>query len=435
MILPRSMVILALPCLGWAQTRPGAVDNSSRPFFPPIIQQRNETCAQDVGLYSMLSYEWNRTEERAASDPSRQLAGGFAWNLLTGGINRGTELVEGWQLAKEMGVPSIAEYHSPDRPILLNGYDRWFRAMQRRVDRYELFPLETESDLDRARAWLWNHDEPGASSGGLWALEARHEGREQIKIPEGLPGAGRALITGWGHSGKGHLMTVVGYDDQIGHDLNGDGQLTNDRDITGDRKVTLADWERGAFLLANSHGESWGDKGRAYVLYRAAAASTFRRGRWLGRVYWRENYRPQVTMRLRLFCSDASAFHLKVLGSNQGNASAFEPLLFSERRWPVEPPNSPARYSRFSREGLRLGTWPIGKPTEPIEIGLDLSEALPKGCDRAELRASLAGGKAVAKVHSASVLQYAEDGNLQGELALKPLPGEPLRWGSEEPRP
>ena len=48
----------------------------------------------------------------------------------------------------------------------------------------------------------------------------------------------------------GHALTVIGYDDEIGVDLNNDGEITNDIDINGDDVVDMGDWEMGALILA-----------------------------------------------------------------------------------------------------------------------------------------------------------------------------------------
>ncbi len=53
----------------------------------------------------------------------------------------------------------------------------------------------------------------------------------------------------------GHVLTVVGYDDTIECDINGDGRIE--------------DSERGAFKLANSWGDEWANNGFIWVMYDA----------------------------------------------------------------------------------------------------------------------------------------------------------------------
>lgn len=56
-------------------------------------------------------------------------------------------------------------------------------------------------------------------------------------------------------SGGWHGMTIVGYDDTIECDINGNG--------------VIEDAEKGALILANSHGTSFGTNGFAYIMYDA----------------------------------------------------------------------------------------------------------------------------------------------------------------------
>lgn len=53
----------------------------------------------------------------------------------------------------------------------------------------------------------------------------------------------------------GHALTIVGYDDTVECDINGNG--------------TIQDFEKGAFKIANSWGASWGNSGYTWVMYDA----------------------------------------------------------------------------------------------------------------------------------------------------------------------
>lgn len=65
-------------------------------------------------------------------------------------------------------------------------------------------------------------------------------------------------------------MTIVGYDDRIEFDLNGNG-------ICGEASAD----ERGAWIVMNSWGADWQNEGAVYVPY-AYAGPTFTNGRFSG---------------------------------------------------------------------------------------------------------------------------------------------------------
>ncbi len=54
---------------------------------------------------------------------------------------------------------------------------------------------------------------------------------------------------------QGHAMAIVGYNDNITYDLNGNGSIQN--------------FERGAFKVVNSHGNNWKNNGFIWVMYDA----------------------------------------------------------------------------------------------------------------------------------------------------------------------
>jgi hypothetical protein len=93
--------------------------------------------------------------------------------------------------------------------------------------------------------------------------------------------------------------------------VNGDGKITNDIDINNDGKVTLADWERGAFIVVNSWGQSWSKDGKIYLLYSAMVDPTWERGNYLGRIEV-SRYIPQSTLKLKLTCSNRSALRVTI---------------------------------------------------------------------------------------------------------------------------
>lgn len=248
-------------CLGCLR-----VDNSQRPQFPPVYRQRYGTCGQFTAAANIFTYEMNVLSGTAADSDERRFPATFSWNMMNRAEQTGSEAYHGWEVAKHVGLPTIATYGTVELTKVgawPNGYDVWRDAMNYRVTGYRYTSAQTVEQLNEARGWLYDRNRPDGDNeviGGLLAMDGRMGPREDrhlvtATIPEGEYRAGEDLWKTWGPAGYGHGLTCVGYDDNVGYDLNGDGLITNDMDINNDGKVTLADWERGAYIIVNSWGE------------------------------------------------------------------------------------------------------------------------------------------------------------------------------------
>ncbi len=413
---------------------PERVDLTRSPAFLPIVRQTHESCAQDAGISMMMTYEWNRIRGTSAGLPENRLAGRFLWNFLNRGENRGAELAEGWRLAMTMGVPSTARYEKhvgQETPLGAwpDGYELYREAMRHRVRAYRFSPLASLEDLQRAKRWLAGTAAGGPREGGLLAIEGRLRGARIVRIGEGCFEAGKSLVLAWGARGNGHVMTYAGYDDRVGVDLNGDGVLTNGRDLDGDGVIGLADWERGAFLAVNSFGREWGDEGKVYVLYRAAAVSGFRRGQWMAGVAVWPEYQPLLTLRLILKTSCQSAVRLRVRAEGE-EGGVFVPPLFEGAK-PIVPvePEGPERHSRFVTGKRRLSMGPGRSARDgtvlPVEMGFDLTGRLPFAAEGYILEFRLESPDdrpAEATLLEAALLRYGSDGALLEEVPFRDLP-------------
>lgn len=427
-----------------AEELPPKVDLSSSIFFPPVILQEGQSCAQEVGLSTMMTYEWNRLRGTEAVRPENRFAGRFLWHFLNRGENRGAELSEGWILAQEMGVLPEPSYGGIESSLGAwpSGYALYHEAMKYRVRGFQFIAVDTVEGLQRAKRWLHQRGEERRSPGGLLAIEGRLKGFEQVTIPEGQVGEGRQLVVKWGRGTEaGHLMTYAGYDDGVGHDVNGDGRITNDVDLNGDGELTLADWERGAFIAVNSYGTDWGDAGQTYVLYREAAVTPFRRGHWAAAMaVWPQAITPRLTVRLVLEASCQSALRVRLHSERAGGQRVTHaPVLFDggPRREVSVPPGSPEGYNRFltGQRRLSLGSLREGTRSEslPVELGLDLTGKLPLAAEFYELEGYLDEGDPVPGgpegiIHEVYLRRYDGNGQLEKEW---PFSGAPLRLDSE----
>jgi hypothetical protein len=385
---------------------PERLDNSVLKYFPPILKQAGGSCAQQAAVHNCYCYEVNLLRDLDARFIENQYPAHWTWNCLNNADGKGSNGNAGWKIINEMGVPSVDVYG--DRYGLfkdagwISGYDKYYKAMHNRIAKSGSLPMRTIADLEKVKGYLFNHNDPNNKVGGVLYFSMDWKNNKKVKIPTGQYEAGKTLITAWGKDG-GHAMTYVGYDDNVGYDINGDGKITNDIDITGDGKVDLADWERGAFIFADSKGTGYGDQGKAYVMYRVCA---LKEGTTRPNVSWvrpLENYQPRITMMLKFTCNDRSALRLSA-GASGDPAAASPSATFK-----------PGIYNGV----YKVGSVPVrGKDNhEPIEIGLDVSQfgEVLSGLDTGKFFLKLAckdGSKAKGELLAAAVRYYDAEGRL-----------------------
>ena len=232
--------------------------------------------------------------------------------------------------------------------------------MKNKIAGYGFLKVDTPESLLKAKAWIYNHAGilPGAK-GGMLTIDGTGVWDSPIHtIAKGEHESGKKIWTDWGPKYGGHVMCVVGYDDQVGFDVNKDGKITNDIDINNDGIVNLADFERGAFIVANSWGKKWGNDGKIYVLYRClmSRADFWDRGPFMGYAV-PEHTQPAMTLRIKAVYPKRNALKLSLnLKDKEGKEVSWEPkVLFNKK----------------------TGAVPLGGPGtegEDFEMGLDLSD-------------------------------------------------------------
>ena len=345
---------------GGTAAHPRRVNLTTKAWFPPVVPQQASSCAQHAGLYYLLACEINRARGGAAGDPSRRLSPYLAYGLLADDRSGRSHVVDGWLLSQETGVPSEADLPSFS-PRLMHGFDRYRRALANRPASWNVLPLETETDLRKVQREL--------DSGHPVACEFPIRGTKIVPFPEGMPSGCGAMVRQWGQAGPGHAMVYAGYDLSIGRDANGDGRISSNLDITGDGRITLADWEQGAFLLVNPWGKGWGDRGMAWVLFREHALSQWPWARSVATVTAAPAEPPRHMLRLSLQCPDQSA--LTLMAQSPGQAQPWQPLLFREASALGKPGNNVwEAFALLHRTGFRPPAQPLQAPGGgPVELG------------------------------------------------------------------
>jgi hypothetical protein len=172
------------------------------------------------------------------------------------------------------------------------------------------------------------------------------------------------VITKWGYE-VDHAMTIVGYDDEIRYDFNGDGLYTNDIDINHDNIIDMRDWEIGGLIVANSWGDSWGNFGKCYMMYKLLAESNNFGGIWNNTVYGikvRTDYSPFLTYKITI--KHNSRQQIRITAGSSPDINAIKPSFTMS--FPI-----------FNYQGGNLNM-PGGSNNsgQTIEIGLDVTPLL-----------------------------------------------------------
>jgi hypothetical protein len=420
---------------------PTRVDNTTLKYFRPIYSQKDNSCGQASGIGYIFTYEINRVRDLQSNKMENQYPSHFTWLMLNGATNNGSTSTYGWLMAQDIGVPDLANYYRYEKQSALermnafgfnqmSGYDKWYNALQNKVESRVSFKTKTypgssyyfdpEIDFIKAKEWLAHHGKNEATGGllSIWGNSSALKGGNATgvkTIPSGNPGAGKKIIIDFGGSG-GHLMTIAGYDDEIGYDLNGDGQITNDIDINSDGVIDRKDWEKGAFLLVNTWGTDWADDGKAWLMYRLTAES--QHGGYKGTHglffdndvpghMWgmtaKKEYKPKLTIKAKYYHSERE--NVKFKAGVALNLDATEPEVEID-------------ISRYFGGFWGLGEVPVAGPgytNRPITVCMDISRLytlvpMLKQVEKAKFFMSAnPAGSGTGNLYQTSIVSYIND--------------------------
>lgn len=307
---------------------PYYIDNSLKPYFRPLVAQVGLECGQASSIGLGLTYELNAKRLLPGNVAQNQQATHFTYNFLNGGVNNGVSFMESWEIVKRVGNPTVYDYGGiayGGASRWMSGYNLYYNAMHNRITGVEVIYINTLEGLNTLRNWIYNHM-GNDTIGGVANFYSQTVTVTQT-LPAGTPFGGQYVITTFG-SNPNHAMTILGYNDSIRFDFNGDGLYTNNIDINGDSKVDIHDWEIGAFKMANTYGNlsGWGNQGFAWAMYKAFAENPSSGGIWNNAVYIsyvKQDLSPKMTMKITL--KHTSRNKLKVMAGVAQNVSATEP--------------------------------------------------------------------------------------------------------------
>lgn len=296
---------------------PAYLDNSIHPWFRPIFTQgQYPSCGQASGVGYNFTYEINRARNLPANVPENQYPTHFVWNFSNGGYGwSGSSYFHSFEILRTNGTPNIADYGGLDfggGARWMSGYEYYYNGMHNRIQGVYKIKVGTPEGLQTLKHWLHNHLK-GEASGGVASFYANAPWN-LTPLPPGTPEEGKKVIPRW-NGPPTHAMTITGYNDSIRWDYNNDGQYTNHIDINGDGIVNMQDWEIGGLIFANSYGDTWGNEGYAFMMYKTLADYVLDGGIWNYEVHVLEvvpDYSPLLTAKITLKHTSRQAIKVRV---------------------------------------------------------------------------------------------------------------------------
>lgn len=239
---------------------PESIDLSDSDYFPQIrTQGAVGSCVCWAIVYYGFTYEYCRANNLSAKDINNEMSPLFVYDQI--------KFTETGSSGPEDAL-NYLYYDGAPRKILADGERLWTDkdAMTwfPKKEIYKDSPLHKisgykrlrhpgqitspyDSDLDEMKSYL--------NEGHVINFSALFNNYIYGTLPAESSHAGEKCIYNSRNNLNefGHEMTIVGYDDNICYDINGNG--------------TIEKTERGAFKIANSHGDTWSNHGFGWVLY------------------------------------------------------------------------------------------------------------------------------------------------------------------------
>ncbi len=386
-LFPALLVVLLCTIAGHSQSQiritltdaiPTSVDNSTGQYLRPFFEQDGESCGNANGIGFTFTYEMDWARNLPANAADNQYAYLYTYNFLNDANSfNGTShmYVDALNIAKENGIPNLTTWGGLDAGYdnynWMTGYDKYYKAMQNRVDVIDSFSIADSLGLRKLKQWIYDHGN-GSKVGGIanfavsvWASFGV-PGWQFGKIASG-PKSGQSISLIYGlDPGGDHAQTAIGYNDSVRFDFNKDGKFTNNIDQNGDGKVTMADWEVGALHVANTWSTSASDAGTDYWCpYRLLAIPEekggLRSGNRVTITTAKKQYTPKMALKISLTHS-----HRKEIALSVGVAPS---------RDAAQPTKVRSFQKQFTYAG---GDLPMcgQNASATIEIGVDVSDLI-----------------------------------------------------------
>ena len=238
---------------------PVFVDNSKLPYFPPIRSQSPlGSCTSFATVYTQLSYMnafQNNLDIRDNSNNTDKFSPKWAYNMANGGSDSGSSFSSNYRILERHGACTWAEFpYDSDYLAWCMNTSVWRNALNVRINPTQSVQyVSSDSGIVLVKELLMN--------GYILAFGTYIRSWQLTNItddpltPEDDSEVGKR-IGYWLNGQEGpHAMVIVGYNDAIWTDINGNGLVDPG--------------EKGAFRIANSWGDSTWDAGFVWLAYDA----------------------------------------------------------------------------------------------------------------------------------------------------------------------
>ncbi len=236
---------------------PPSADNSGNNTFPVINNQgQSESCTVwALGYYQAtnnIALVRGKNAKTGVNAAENRISPKFIYNLINGGQNTGTFAMDAMNVLCSYGAPSWSDCPGATTATISNyrtwnpDAEVWESALQNKINRSTYITLDPEdtTSFDVIRKAILN--------GYVVSFSTNFDGWSYKTSKE--PVKEQVCTSVNGNSGA-HMLTIVGYDDTLWADINGN----NVKDAG----------ETGAFKIANSWGTGYKNDGYTWLSYDA----------------------------------------------------------------------------------------------------------------------------------------------------------------------
>ena len=229
-------------------TLPSSVDLSTSPCFPPIGNQGGiGSCTAWASTYYQYSYEVNMLNNVNSAADRVIYSPKWTYNNINRGIDKGSTYIDAYKLLENQGAltqsqfpypTSTSNYNIHELPTYANAVNDMRDALNTRLVSFSSVSIP-ESGVSMTR----NNSELAKIKlilNGQKVLTFQTWNDFNYKYGTGNWSNTKLVYRCYDSNGSSHAMTVVGYDDNVTCDINGNG--------------IIEEGEKGAFKVINSWG-------------------------------------------------------------------------------------------------------------------------------------------------------------------------------------